>query len=146
MKKDTTEQGVLFEELFGKPAHIKFNQPDSSIDGGALLLKAADERLSLTASPARCLKDNRQPEIITHSYTDLLRQRVFGMACGYEDCNDAARLSPDPTHKCLLDRDPIDGDDLASQPTLCRFENAVDVRSMDRMAVELVDRVIERHK
>jgi hypothetical protein len=146
VKKDTTEQGVLFEELFAKPVYVKFDQPDSSIDGGALLLKAADARLDLTATLARCLKDNRQPEMITHTYLDLLRQRVFGMACGYEDCNDAARLVSDPIHRQLLDRDPIEGVELASQATLCRFENAIDVRSLDRMAGELADRVVERHK
>ena len=53
MRNDTTEQGVLFEQLFGKPVYVKFDQPDSSSDGGALLLKAADERLDLTASLAR---------------------------------------------------------------------------------------------
>ena len=146
MLNDTIEQGVLFKKLLDKPLHARFDQPDSSVDGGALLLKAADDRLVLTASLAQCLKDRRDPKLITHSYLDLLRQRVFGMACGYEDCNDAARLVADPVHRLLLDRDPTDGDELASQPTLCRFENAIDVRSLDRMAGELADRVVERHK
>jgi len=146
MKDDTIQQSVLFEELVDKPLYVKFDQPDSSSDGGALLLKAADDRLDLTAALARCLKDKRRPDMIIHSYLDLVRQRIFGMACGYEDCNDAARLVNDPMHRLLLDRDPIEGLELASQPTLCRFENALDVRSMDHMASVLADRVVERHK
>ena len=61
---------------------------------------------------------------------ELVRQRVFGLACGYADCNDAARLADDPIHKLLLDRDPLAGPALASQPTLSRFENAVGRREL----------------
>jgi len=55
----------------------------------------------------------------------MFQQHVFSIACGYADTNDAARLSSDPVLKLLTDRDVIDGDDLASQPTLSRFENSV---------------------
>ena len=144
--KDTTEQSVLFEDLHDRAVHVQFDQPNSSVDGGALLLKAADERLGLTASLAACLEDKRNPDCITHSYADMMRQRIFGLACGYEDCNDAARLSTDPIHRFVLDRDPVDGEYLASQPTLCRFENAIDVRSMDRMGTRLAHGVVERHR
>jgi len=64
---------------------------------------------------------------------ELLTQRVMGMALGYEDANDAARLACDPVHKLLVGRDPIDGEDLASQPTLSRFENAPDRQELLRM-------------
>ena len=146
LPNDTTQQRVLFKKLTDRPVHVQFDQPDSSVDGGAILLKAADDRLQLTASLAACLEDKRNPIYVIHSYQDLLRQRVYGLACGYEDCNDAARLKNDPIHRFVLDRDPIDGEPLASQATLCRFENAIDVRSMDRMASELADRVVERHR
>ena len=144
--KDTTEQCVLFEELHDRAVHVQFDQPDSSVDGGALLLKAADECIGLTESLAACLEDKRNPDCIVHSYSHMLRQRVYGLACGYEDCNDAARLISDPIHRFVLNRDPIEGDYLASQPTLCRFENAIDVRSMDRMGTQLADTVIESHR
>lgn len=146
MSNDTTTQRVLFTELHDKPVHVQFDQPDSSIDGGVILLKAADENLNLTASLAACLNDKRNPDSITHSYTDLLRQRVFGLTCGYEDCNDAARLNADPMQRFMLGRDPIEGVPLASQATLCRFENAIDVRSMDRMGTQLAERVVARHR
>ena len=145
MTDDSTAQRVLFNQVHDKPLHVQFDQPDSSIDGGAILLKAADENLQLTAALAACLSDKRNPDCITHSYADLLRQRVYGLACGYEDCNDAARLNADPIHRLLLGRDPFEGETLASQATLCRFENAMDVRSMDRMGTELANLVVKRH-
>ena len=73
---------------------------------------------------ASCLQDERQAGKIEHTLEELLAQRVFSIACGYPDANDAARLAADPIHKLLLDRDPIGGG-LASQPTLSRFENAI---------------------
>ena len=146
MTNDITQQGVLFNELLDRPLHIRFDQPDSSSDGGALLLKAVDKKLDLTRRLANCLHDKRNPDFTVHSYQDLLRQRVFGICCGYEDCNDADRLRADPVQRCLLDRDPCEGNDLASQPTLCRFENAIGVRSLDKMADTLADVVVKHHR
>ena len=74
-----------------------------------------------------------------------IAQRVFSIACGYPDANDSARLSADPIHKMLLDRDPVTGLDLASQPTLSRFENSIRPRELYRLGEALADRVIERH-
>ena len=70
----------------------------------------------------------------------------MAIALGYEDASDAARLACDPIHKLLVDRDPLDGEDLASQPTLSRFENAPDRKELLRMTETLADRVIERHR
>jgi hypothetical protein len=76
---------------------------------------------------------------------DLLAQRVFSITCGYPDANDSARLGADPIHKMLLDRDPDTGVDLASQPTLSRFENSVGPRQLYRLGEALASSVIERH-
>jgi hypothetical protein len=76
----------------------------------------------------------------------LVRQRVYGLACGYADCNDAARLAQDPVHKLLLGRDPLAGPALASQATLSRFENAVGRQELYLAAVGLADLVIEQHR
>ena len=73
-------------------------------------------------------------------------RRVFGIACGYEDCNDAARLSQDPMHKLLVGRDPMEGAALASQPTLSRFENALGPKALMRMGLAMTDTVIGRHR
>lgn len=80
-----------------------------------------------------------------HPIHDLLRQRVYALACGYADCNDAARLRQDPIYKLLVDRDPSEGDPLGSQPTLSRFENAVSRKDLYRMAIELSETVVAHH-
>jgi len=141
-----SEAGVLFAELFPKPLVVTFDQRQGSSDGGALLLRAADLRLGVTAHLAACMADSRQPGKVAHALADLLAQRVYGIACGYADANDAARLAHDPIHKLLLGRDPLEGAALASQPTLCRFENAVDAKALYRMGVALADTVIDRHR
>ncbi len=109
---------------------------------GRDLLKALDTQLGLTQRLAQCLVDPRQPGKVTHQGVELLRQRVFGLACGYADCNDAARLGDDPIHKLLLERDPLTGLPLAAQPTLSRFENAVGPRELIAMGHVLADTVI----
>ena len=73
-----------------KPIIAKFDQPHASSDGGAILLKAIDDRLGLTWRLASAIHDRRQAGKVAHPLRDLLRQRVFGLACGYVDCNDAA--------------------------------------------------------
>src|SRR5450759_4114963 len=103
----------------------RFDQAQASTDGGVVLLKALDDRLQLTDRLAACLPDRRDPDKVRHAVRDLLRQRIFGLACGYEDGNDAARLVDDPLHKLAVGRAPVTGAALASQPTLSRFENAV---------------------
>lgn len=146
MHEPTTTQTVLFPGLFDKPIFARFDQPHGSSDGGAILLKAADQRLGLTARLAACLPDARQAGKINHDIVDLFRQRVFAIACGYADCNDAARLAHDPIHKMLIGRDPIDGDALASQPTLSRFENGVSRTALFRMAKALGEAVVETQR
>src|ERR1019366_6467755 len=94
---------------------------------------------------ASCLRDERQAGKVDHSLRELVAQRVFSIACGYPDANDSARLSGDPIHKLLLDRDPIEGRDLASQPTLSRFENGVGVKELYRLGEFLAGSVIRRH-
>jgi hypothetical protein len=129
-----------------RPIIARFDQPQASCDGGAVLLKAVDDRLGLTWRLASALHDQRQPGKVAHPLRDLLRQRVFGLACGYADCNDAARLVDDPIHKLLLDRDPLEGAALGSQPTLSRFENAVGRADLYRLGTALADAVLTYHR
>src|SRR6059036_150170 len=130
----------------GKPLVAAFDQSHASSDGGAILLKGIDTQWGLTRRLAACLEDDRQPGKVQHQTLELLRQRLFGLACGYADCNDAARLADDAIHKLLVERDPIAGPALASQPTLSRFENAVGPRELLAMGHVLADTVIEHHR
>jgi hypothetical protein len=146
LSEHTTTDCFLFPELLDRPVVAKFDHPQMSSDGGAILLKAADKRLGLTAALAACLEDGRQSGKVRHELNELLTQRVMAIACGYEDANDAARLASDPVQKLLVGRDPEKGKDLASQSTLSRFENTADSKELFRMSEALADSVIERHR
>jgi hypothetical protein len=146
MDNDITKQCVLFKGLTKKALVARFDQEQASSDGGAVLLKACDERLGLSASIAACLHDDRQQAKVEHSYQEIFQQRMFGIACGYADGNDAARIANDPVFKLLAGRDPISGSALASQPTLSRFENAVSSGELLQMSEALADAVIQRHR
>ena len=146
MNDDTIAQSVLFPELVARPLVATFDHAHASSDGGAVLLRAADQRLQLTARLARCLTDARDPGRVTHALHDLVAQRVFGIACGYPDANDGDRLADDPIQKLLLDRHPVHGQALASQPTVSRFENGAGPRALYAMGRELAAGVIERHR
>ena len=137
MPEDTTTQCLLFPGISSKKVVACFDQQQGSSDGGAILLKAADRRYGLIDALASCLHDERQAGKIEHTLQELLAQRVFGIACGYADANDAARLADDPIHKLLLGRDPAAGQDSASQPALSRFENAIDTKELYRMSEAL---------
>jgi hypothetical protein len=139
-------QLTLEGEEFSKAIIARFDTPHSSSDGGAVLVKAVDSQVGLTTRVAACLEDPRDPGKVVHEIVDLVRQRVFGLCCGYGDCNDAARLAHDPIHKLMLGRDPIDGLGLASQPTLSRFENAVGPRELRGLGHVLADTVIDLHR
>ena len=146
MENDTTPQSVLFPELLKKPVVVQFDQHDASSDGGAILLKACDERIGLSERLASGIVDRRQQGKVQHSILDFVRQRLFAIACGYADCNDARSLARDPIHKALVGRDPVTGEDLASQPTLSRFENSMTRADLYRASVELADVVVDSHK
>lgn len=146
MSNSITKQNVLFKGRSKKAVVARFDQEQASSDGGAVLLKACDERLGLSAAMAACLNDNRQQAKVSHSYREVFQQRLFGIACGYADGNDAARIAHDPVFKLLAGRDPVTGSALASQPTLSRFENAVSSSELLQISEALAQAVISRHR
>jgi hypothetical protein len=113
---------------------------------GRSLLKACDERLGLTQRLIDSMDDRRQPGKVQHVIGDLVRQRLHAIAYGHPDGNDASQLGSGPIHKLLCGRDPLGGEELASQPTLSRFESAVDRSDLYRMGSALADTVIERQR
>lgn len=139
-------QCVLWLEGETKPVDIRFTRPNESSDGGAVLLRAADDRLGLTKRMAACVLDSRQSVKVVHPTVELLRERIFAIACGYPDCNDSRQLRVDPVMKLVCGRRPGDEQDLASQPTLSRFENAARRRDLVTMAYELTQCVIDEQK
>ena len=145
MNDETIPQTVLFPDLFDRPLVATFDQPHASSDGGAVLLKAAERQYELVDGFARCLVEDRQTGKVRHSLADLVAQRIFGLACGYPDANDADRLGDDPMQKLLLGRDPIAGERLASQPTISRFENGAARQVLYRMGSGYCRRPSQTH-
>ena len=92
------------------------------------------------------IRYDRQKSKVTHSLEALFQQRLFAIACGYADGNDAARLADDPVMKLVAGRDPASGRSLASQPTQSRFENAARAQDLLRLSVAFADAVIARQK
>lgn len=139
---DSTRQTVLFPDFFSKPVQARFSRDQLSSYGGTVLLAVRDRQLGLIEALGAALTDRRQAGKVEHTLMDQIRQRVFGIAVGCADGNDAARLRDDPMLKLACDRDPAQGAALASQPTLSRFENAVDRAALLRMSRRLAERVI----
>lgn len=140
----------MFDGVFGKPVVAVFDEASQSSDAGLVLLGALDRRLDLTRRLCEPLRDGRAVEKVEHGVHDLFRQRVYSIAAGYADCNDARTLRHDPVLRLLCDRDPIDGDALASQPTLSRFENSFAprdiVRSSRNFEAESIARFAKHHR
>jgi hypothetical protein len=118
------------------PLEASFDGGRLTSDGGLPWLEQADAALGLCAAFAASIPDWRRGPV-RHARETLVRQRVFQIACGYEDQDDADTLRTDPLLKLVCGRLPETGRDLASQPTLSRLENAVDRKSCYRLAVAL---------
>lgn len=129
-----TQQPVLFEDIFSKPVRVAFDAEALTSDAGVLILAGADRKLGLTRAMCNQIHDDRQSGKVRHEVEELLKQRVYGIAAGYEDCNDAARIGGDPALKLSCGRGPLRGANLGSQSTLSRFENQISGREVARMA------------
>jgi hypothetical protein len=134
-------QALLFPSLAGKEVVGKFDGGDITSDAGLLLLQMADEKIGMIGRMASALTDRRQPGKVAYSLASLLTERVFAIACGYEDANDLNYLRSDPGLKLACDRLP-GGGDLAGQSTLSRFENRVTRKDLLRLATKLAEAVV----
>jgi hypothetical protein len=127
---DDTLLPFSFPAVRSKKITAAFDGGRITSNGGVLLLAAAERRL---------LCDPRDPNRVTHAMADILRARIFAIACGYEDTNDLDRLRCDPAFKIACGRLPDSGLDLCSQPTCSRAENLPDLRTVIRLGEVLVD-------
>src|SRR5512132_4052064 len=125
-----------------RPIEIEVSPAPLSSDAGLLPIRQFDEHIRLTEQFAAAIEDRRHPDFTAHSVLTMVRQRVFGILADYEDQNDHDTLRSDPVFKLIADRLP-DDPDLASQPTLSRFENAVSIPDLWRLRDVLVDLFIQ---
>lgn len=110
-----------FPTVRRRRVEVDFGGGEVSSDGGAVLLRQTDRLLGLTTHAAKLLPDLRQQGKVRHSIRNMLRQRLYGMALGYEDLNDHDSLRDDTNLQTAVEHDS----ELASASTLCRFENGV---------------------
>ena len=136
---DDTILPFAFPAVGRKKVTAAFDGGRITSDGGVMLLAEAERRLGLAGKLAAVIPDHRDPGRTVHSLADILRARIFAIACGYEDACDLNTLRCDPAFKLACGRLPELGRDLCSQPTVSRWENAPDLRSVIRLGRALLD-------
>jgi hypothetical protein len=134
-----------FSSLKSTRVVADFSGGEITSDGGGLLLREIDKVYRLIDTLAEGLVDRRCPSKVRHPLAELLKQRIFQIALGYEDQNDADHLKTDPLLKTLVGRHPETDPDLASQPTLSRFENGVGKKALKKLADQLVRLYLKTH-
>lgn len=127
-----TAERIRFDFLPGLPIVVESQATLMSSDAGIIPIRQFDDQIGFTDRFVAGLHDPRDPALIDHGFEEMTRQRIYGILAGYEDCNDHDALRWDPVFKLIGGRKP-DEDPLASQPTLSRFENAVDIPSLWRL-------------
>src|SRR3954463_3029634 len=142
---DDTSATFPFPAVGRKKITAAFDGGRLSSDGGVMLLAQAERRLGIAERLGGFIPHPPDPSRVTHAITDMLRARIFAIACGYEDCNDFGPLRADPAFKLACGHLPDSGDDLASQPTLSRLENAPGLRDAIRLSYALVEQWMESY-
>jgi len=135
---------------FGSPGRREvvgaFDGGQISSDGGLMLMAELDRVYGVTARIAGGIRERRQVAKIQEPLVDMFRQRTYQIVAGYEDCNDAAQMGGDAVLKLAVNRYPESDPDLASQPTLSRFENSVSRTDLYRMSVALAELFIAQSR
>lgn len=111
------QSGFGFQACGKREIVARFDGGTISSDGGALLLRRTDERLNLLPRLAECFLDGRNQDLVKHSVLEMLSQRVYGLALGYEDLNDHEQLRSDPVFGILAGREKLE-EPLAGKSTL----------------------------
>jgi hypothetical protein len=134
-----TQIMLPFARLCGQNRQADFDGGTLSSDGGVLFLREIEAQVGIISRLAGALDDPRDARYTVHSDEEMLSQRIFQIACGYEDANDCNTLRDDPAFKAACGRLPIAGDPLASQPSVSRFENRPRRSELYRTAHALFD-------
>ncbi len=128
---------LSFDFFPSRPVEIEISPAPLTSDAGLVPIRQFDEQIRLTEQFAAALEDHRDPDFVEQPLLSMVRQRIYGILADYEDQNDHDTLRSDPVFKVIADRLPEDPD-LASQPTLSRFENAVSIPDLWRLRDVLV--------
>jgi len=115
------QESFSFTAHFSRRVEAGFTAGRVSSDGGSLLLREVDRKINLLGRLASCFTDRRSPSLVKHQLAEMLAQRIFGLALGYEDLNDHEQLRNDPLLAVLAGKREVD-DPLAGKSTLNRLE------------------------
>ena len=140
------ESSLQFEFSFLKSCKVTvdFKGGDTTSDAGWLFVRREDERQGLCEAISRAIDDDRDQRYVKHDLLSMIRQRVYQIVAGYEDCNDADELRVDSALKvAAADRKPEDAH-LASQPTLSRLENRTDDYELERIMEAFVQNYLQQ--
>ena len=132
----------LFPACKSRKVDVDFKGGDITSDAGSLLLRQADRKLGLTRDLNKVLHDPRRKGSCEHSQLTMLRQRIYGLALGYEDLNDHDTLRGDLAMQTAVDSDRP----LASSPTLCRLENRASRETATEISALIVEQFIASFK
>ena len=135
---ECTQESFAFPACKRRQVEARFDGGDITSDGGVLLLRQADRALGLSEAVARALGDPRRRASCTHDLPSVVRQRLYGLALGYEDLNDHQALRHDLALQTAVERDTA----LASASTLCRWENRADRATAWRLHEVLVEQFV----
>ena len=133
---------LVFPSVGNRDVVARFDGGDITSDAGLLLLGEADRRLGLTEAIAVAIDDHRRQDQVDHTMVGMVRERVYAISAGYEDVNDLSTLRRDPALKTVCGRLPGSGESLASQPTICRLENAAGRKDLLRIGMRIAERVV----
>jgi len=128
-----------------KPIAVNFNGGKLTSDAGAILLQAVDQKIQLTERINRYIVDPRNPLYITHQQRDLIAQRIYALALGYEDVNDQQTLRKDPALLASIKNDIDDEFPLGSPSTISRLENRITNKEVTDLTKLHVEFFIESH-
>ena len=141
--QDSTPEQLRFPSLSGYTVRADFDGGALLSDLGALLLRGIDRQIGFTERLAAAVRDKRHPSYIDHTLRDLFAQRIYQIASGYADGNDANSLRHDPMFKLSVERVPLDPtQDLASAPTFSRLEHSVPRPDLYRLTKAFVDQFL----
>ena len=139
------QQTLNLLDVNQKPVILDFNGGQMSSDGGILLLREVENQIKIVTSLAEVINDPRDARYVKHNVIDMMMQRVSQIAAGYEDADDCDDLRTDPILKMFANRLPETDIDLASQPTMSRFENSISRTYLYRLAKVFVDNFISSY-
>jgi len=140
-----SQDSLHFSSISSKEVKADFTGGQMTSDAGVLLLREIEKKVGIIDSLSQVIRDERHQSYIKHALKGLLSQRIFQIACGYEDANDSNDLRVDPAIKAACDKLPSE-EELASQPTFSRLENSIRKTDLYRIAESFVENFIASYE